>query len=497
MPAAERLKVAAMEWLTPRSLTTIDELQKLEDVKFETQGIHQFSIVKNKLSLPLPTMNLKQLADIHRPFVKKSDKNFSDTHVFAPIHDAIGKAGLTKDELSAIIFIGGSCSNPLVRKAVLNELPKGIVAIIPPDLQRHVSLGATYHSMCYHGLNIDMIRPITPESIFIITKGGNHDVIIPASSVVPTDKDHSITLEVPKARQKIIELPICVGNENKLLGVVKISSPSSVGFNVGEYVNVSASITHEKLLEIKVDVSGISVKSALMNPLANRPLSDQEKKVLEAKQAFNKALLEYGSKPPVSVVIAYAEASQKAGDFETAADMYYAAQRLDPTLSHETEICYCYSVAGKKIKSEEWGQKAYERQPNAVSAYNLAVAKTGDDKVELLKECLKHDPYFVPALNVLGTIYVKNGNTLGNAYLRECINLLKPSISVSGNPTQIKQNLNIIINASNLLNDVDNLKWAERQLLLLDNISDRNKNEPYNDANLIKSKSSFDIIKGV
>jgi molecular chaperone DnaK (HSP70) len=165
MPAAEHLKVSALEWLDQRGISTLKDLKEHGEKVFSTYEVKPFKIMNHWLALSEPTMKYCDLAEILTPFLVKSARNYLNNHVFAPVHNAIGKANLTKEDLDAIIFIGGSSANPLVRRAVLDELPSDILAITPPDLRRHVSLGACYHSLCYHGLNIDMIQPITPENL--------------------------------------------------------------------------------------------------------------------------------------------------------------------------------------------------------------------------------------------------------------------------------------------------------------------------------------------
>jgi len=62
-------------------------------------------------------------------------------HVFAPVRDALEKSGLIAEDLDAVLFIGGSSENPIVREAVMKGLGCDVEAIIPSDLRSHVSKG--------------------------------------------------------------------------------------------------------------------------------------------------------------------------------------------------------------------------------------------------------------------------------------------------------------------------------------------------------------------
>lgn len=61
--------------------------------------------------------------------------------VLQPIDNALEKIELTKDDINMVLFIGGSCENPLIRHYVSKHLGR-YECITPRDLRAHVSQGA-------------------------------------------------------------------------------------------------------------------------------------------------------------------------------------------------------------------------------------------------------------------------------------------------------------------------------------------------------------------
>jgi len=313
-----------------------------------------------------------------------------------------------------------------VRHTVMNHLPKSVRSIVPADLRSHVSRGAAIHGLGFHAFGFDFIRPITPEAIYVITRGGRLETVVPASTEVPSQRPFRTTLEISRPGQLVVELPICVSSEGKLLGLVRLESPGMGGFAVGDKVTVSATITHEKLLAIEAEVGDARIKAVILNPLANRELSPAETRMLEAKQRFNAALLACGGKPPKDVVLDYAHAALQAEAWATAADMFQAVERIDPKTDHASNIGYALSRAGRRDRAEQWSRRAHERRPTALTAFNLSCDETGEKREKLLRKALTLDPDMPAALLSLGRTLLQQGSKEGGREMLErCVRILE------------------------------------------------------------------------
>ncbi len=429
-PTAERLKINAFKWAADKGFKTLDDLKECDQV-FEENPVQSFRFQGRDLGIRVPTLKAADLYQCLSPFFGLYDPEESRMHVFAPVADAMQKTGLSDSELDAVLFIGGSADNPIAQQSVMRLLPPTVTAIVPGDLRSHVSLGAALHSFAYHGLAQDLVTPITSEPIMIVTRGGGLELVVPAGSVVPTPKAYETDLSVNRAGQQVVELPICVTNETKLLGLLRLESPDASGFRSGTNIKVTATLNHEKLLNIVASAAGLAVEANLLNPLSNSELSVDAGKMLEAKQRFNQEVLDYRGRPTAACVLALANSAMKAKEYMLAADMYIQAERLEAGSDHATSICIALERGGKRDQSREWARKAYDRNPCATTAYNMAVFSEGEDKLQYLKTAVSKDDPPPFALLALGKMLRGNSQQSGTTLVERCVNILERKLSES------------------------------------------------------------------
>lgn len=429
-PTAEKLKISAMKWATALKLNDLHDYQGTPPV-FRENPIRPFVFGDVTLSLDQPALSFEQFTHDVEQFFGVYDVDDSRFHVFAPVADAVQKSGIDPHDLNAVLFIGGSAGNSLVQHAVMRLLPQTVEAIVPRDLQTHVSLGAALHALAFHGLSLDLIRPIISEPIMVVTKGGGLETIVPAGTEVPSATHYHTSLLVDRTGQQVIELPLCVTNESKLLGLLRLESSKAVGFRLGTKVDIRASITHDKLLAVTAAADGVAMATQITNPLSNSEVSRADGAMLEAKQQYNTELLQTRGRPSVDVVLRLAAAARDAGSFELAADMFITAQRLDPNVLQESSICYAYSRAGKVKQAREWAQKAYDRRPDSLTAYNMSVFLEGDEALRYLREAATKPNPLPRATLELGKRLKKRGEPDGVRLVEKCVAGLQRRLETS------------------------------------------------------------------
>ena len=444
MPIAEMLKIYCTDHLRDLAIETLREAKTIDYVA-TTANPTNLTINDQIISIENPSLLMKEFISILELFAQPNSLRNSlglddndeveigePKYLYAPVENALGKADMQEKDIDVLLFIGGSAKNPLVRSAIAGNFPKTTQVIIPRDLQTHVSQGAALHSLCHHGLGVDFIQPITSEPIYVVTKGGGLKMVVPAGTLVPSEKEFVEFLTVSRSGQREIELPLCVSNENKLLGLIRITSPNSQGFQKGEKISVACSITHDKLLDAKVSIAGVVKRTALLNPLSNTELSPKELVMLEAKQNYNEVVLANKGRPTAKSSLAYASALEDAGLYLDAAEQFIQVEALSNNANHATSICYCYSLGGKSQESNRWGKIAYDRVKNDVTTYNYAISHPSTSPLfeQLLRDCLQINPNYPQALKLLGSLLKSKGRPEGIDYLENASKVLAKKLNL-------------------------------------------------------------------
>lgn len=84
------------------------------------------------------------------------------TSIFAPITDALQRAGLRADDVDAVLFVGGSLLIPQVQRAISSYVPGAQLLQFPSlELTLHaVARGAALHALFAQGLGRPLLKPI-------------------------------------------------------------------------------------------------------------------------------------------------------------------------------------------------------------------------------------------------------------------------------------------------------------------------------------------------
>ena len=390
---------------------------------------------KGLLKLSEPKLSYQEFSESMKTFLKTNSfipKKVSEgqnefVSVFSPIQTALKKANLTKSEIDYVLFIGGSCKNPFVQNA-LKEYFTDSDLLIPTDLQTHVSAGAAIHSLIYNGFNKNIIQPITSEPFLVITKDETAKVILRAGTHIPCDIIIIDDLVTTKDGQQAIELPICLGNKNKLLYNVKIVCEDPSGFKKNTPVRLELEINADKLLLARASAVGKSVFVEAINPFANKDLTTEERIVLKAERQANIEAEQNNGKPTKQGLTNLYKAYELIGNDFRAAETLELLNELYPSVFNYNQIGVLYSNAGYDEKASEFYELAFENNKNATTAFNFAHSLKSKNKEkfkEILQESLQLEPNKPHSLYELGRLLKKENIEKGNEMIKQAFETWK------------------------------------------------------------------------
>jgi molecular chaperone DnaK len=390
---------------------------------------------KGLLILTEPKLSYAEFNEVMKAFLKSTalvpykSKNVEDEFatIFSPIQTALKKASLSKNEIDYVLFIGGSSKNPYVQ-AALKEHFKESDLLVPRDLQTHVSAGAAIHSLVYNGFGKNIIQPITSEPFLVITKDETPKVILKAGTHIPCDLIVIDDLVTSQDGQKAIELPICLGNLNKLLYNIQIVSGNPQGFKRNTPVKLELEITTDKLLIARASAVGQSVFVEPINPFANKELTTEQRIVLKAERQANLEAEQNNGTPTKQGLETLYKAYEKVGKDLRAAETLELLNELYPSVHNFNQIGVLYSSAGYDDKALEYYEKGYNSNKNATTAFNYAYKLKDKDKAkfkEILEESLKLEPDKPHSLYEMGRLLKREDNPEGKKMIEKAFETWK------------------------------------------------------------------------
>jgi molecular chaperone DnaK (HSP70) len=432
---AEQLKILICETIALQMTHRVLPEKATSGEYVSIGGVIEIDTRKGNLKLTEPKLSYKDFQEVMKTFLKTSSivpyriKKFEDEFVtvFNPITTALKKANLSKDEIDYVLFIGGSSKNPYVQAALKKYFSESEL-LIPRDLQTHVSIGASIHSLIYNGFNKNIIQPITSEPFLVITKDETPKVILRAGTHIPCDLIVIDDLVTDRDGQPAIELPICLGNKNKLLYNIKIVSGNPQGFRRNTAVKLEIEITTDKLLLARATAEGQSVMVEPINPFANKELTTEERIVLKAERQANIEAEQNGGNPTKQSLRNLINAYQQVRNDFRAAETMEILNDLYPNSCSENEIGVAYLSAGNQEKAHEYFEKAYSNNKNATTASNYALSlkhKNTEKFKEILEESLRLDPDKPHSLYELGRLLKSEGNEKGKEMIKKAFEIWK------------------------------------------------------------------------
>lgn len=307
--------------------------------------------------------------------------------IFAPVQDALDRAGLRPADIHLCLLVGGSSLIPQVEDAVRAFFPSGRTLTYEDrdSTQVAVARGAALHALALAMFGRGMIQPVTNDAISIRAKGGLV-ALIPRGSALPFPRsDHfleNFDLSVPET--------VISGNLRMRVELVSGDDASAVfgaiweipgPVNRGESLRLGIKMDGNQCLHLEMKLRDSPDAEPFVcvveNPLTNvvNPHATRQR-IEEVEEDLRTGKIDRASIPKTLASLAsdYAELNQP----DKAIDYIHQALRIkkhpDATLLNALGIRY--GEKGDWARQEKYYREAYRVSPHWPGPlFNLALSE--------------------------------------------------------------------------------------------------------------------------
>jgi len=259
------------------------------------------------LRLTSPRLTARQLDGVLFPFhdeellYAKGDEYRTTCSIFAPIEDALSRAGLSAGEIDGALLVGGSSLIPQVVDAVARRFPSARVLReeTPEAVQSYVARGAALHALSLATSGRGLLTPVTGGALSVRTASGLVELVARGTPLpFPASGDFAACTElaVPESREREA-LPLRVelrdGAGGPVMNALCLFPPP---VRQGEPLRLRYRVDANQLLHLRVDLparpgaGGHELR--LENPLTNVVNSQPKReRLLEIEESLRTGAL--------------------------------------------------------------------------------------------------------------------------------------------------------------------------------------------------------------
>ncbi|HEU4391250.1 MAG TPA: Hsp70 family protein [Blastocatellia bacterium] len=476
---AEALKVSLCLEIERRSHFDAQRSGDKSSISVKQPGRHECRLKDRTMTLQSPTLSAACFEELLEPFLDRDLLYARETEyrltgsIFAPLEDALKRAGLNSAQVDYCLMVGGSSLIPQVRTAVASYFAGGrLLAYDDRDsYQTATARGAAYHALARAIFGKGLVQPITNDEISIRTATGEHR-LIPKGVALPfpggRDYARSNALAVPESLTSgllPLRVEIVAGEERRQLLVETWTVTPPV--DGGEPLALEYRLDENQVLDLKLWLAGRPERGeftkTLQNPLTNvvnpsalRLVIEETEEKLRSREVTPEkipdTLADLGSK--------YADLGQR----EKALD--YLKRALAGKSSPDPWILNQMGMIAGELGDHKRQEKFY-REAGAIAShgapwFNLALAQQGRGRIaeaiESIERALsleRQGPYLV----LRGMLAEKLSNeSERNDFLQEALACFNP-ISA-----QTRWELGWYITATRMLGDQLAASQADAEL---------------------------------
>ena len=395
---AEALKVGVCA-----EIARLHEFQKYDqavksEIVYRLPGTYPCQIDGRELMLREPSLDAAQWENVLAPFldtdmlVARESEYRLTCSVFAPVCDALDRAGLRSEEIGLCMLVGGSSQIPQLHLAMMDFFENADV-ILPRQnelTQLATAKGAAYHALSLALFGKGLFRVVCPDSIFLQTKSGPIK-LVPGGVELPWPPDGSKasnnSLRVPenvgRNGQTELRVEIFGGDESRLLLSELVTL---VSVEKGDPLQVEYRLDENQAFDFALRLANYpdarSFEVRVENPLSNTVNPHAIRlKIQESEENLRAGKVEQETLPQAIVELAkqYAEIEQldKAVSYLNRA--LRMLNRRDGPILNLLGI-YHGELGDTEREERFYNEAAAARASDPVPFFNLALAKSDGAK---------------------------------------------------------------------------------------------------------------------
>ena len=454
LSVAESLKIGlCIEIARLKAFQKYDTADKTE-VKKILPGKWPCPCPKQKdLALTNPVLTAEAFEDLLAPFLDeellylRETEYFLSRSIFAPIHDALTRAGLTQREINYCLLVGGSSLIPQVQEAVKQYFPSAQILTYDDNesCQLAVARGAAWHALFLAIFGKSFCQPVTHDAIYLRIQSGRKE-IVPKGVPLPYPGAKKYVeyrdLVVPKTcgvHATPLKVEILAGAEERPLFSKNWEIP--VAINPGEPLRLRVSMDANQTLILELSLANHPnakpFQGTIENPLTNVVNPDANRlKIDELEEELRSNIHDRSTTIEILEQLAtlYDELNQ------TDKAIFYLRRILDiknaPDSSILNRLGILYGRKNDYARQEKCYLEAYKANPaDGIPLFNLSLTLREQKRLSEAKRTIEkaiavdsEAPYLV----LLGVILADlHDNEAARSTLKKAIKMFGPVESLS------------------------------------------------------------------